>query len=228
MQLISGILFILELAGTAAFALSGALIGIGKEFDIFGVVVLGCTTATGGGIIRDLLLGLTPPAMFENPVYAALACGVSILTFIAAYIAVRNQSFHPDREKKLNRAIDMVDAVGLGVFAVSGVKTAIAAGFGNNGFLCVFIGVITSAGGGALRDVLAGNVPFIFVRRVYAIAALAGALLYYELYRARADETFAMLAGAVLIIIIRILAMSFKWNMPRVRHDSSIAPGENK
>lgn len=218
------IILIAELVGTVAFAIAGALIGIEKEFDIFGVVVLGCTTATGGGVIRDILLGITPPVMFENYIYAAVACAVSLLVFAVAYIG---------KGKVLNTrgymtVIDVFDAVGLGIFTVMGVNAAINTGYTDNGFLAVFVGTMTGVGGGALRDVLARSVPFIFVRRIYAIASIAGAVLYFEMCSVGVGVNISMLAGSLLIILIRILAMVFKWKLPRVRHRDTVAAGEKK
>ena len=216
MGIIGNVFLFIELAGTVAFAIAGSLIAIDSEFDVFGVLVLGCCTATGGGILRDLLLGRTPPLIFENWIYAAVAGGASLLTFIAAYI-FRNGN-NPLHKERTAHIIDIVDAFGLGVFTMSGVFTAIDMGHADSGFLCVFIGTITGVGGGALRDVLARRVPFIFVRRIYALAAIAGALLGFEMFRFGASHVLSTVCPAVLIIIIRLLAMTLRWDMPKIVH----------
>ena len=194
-------LFAIEILGTIAFALSGAMVAIGKKMDIFGVAILGMTAATGGGIMRDLLLGVTPPAMLQHPVYALLALAVSLIAFLP----------------KIRRRIDLdnfyliiIDSVGLGLFAVSGVK---AGTMYDNLFLQVFVGTITGVGGGVLRDMFAGERPMIFVRHFYASACLLGSLLCALLFPLGEDP--AMISGAALIIILRMCAAKFKWHLPK-------------
>ena len=159
------ITFILEMIGTIAFAASGALVGSEQKMDIFGVSVLGVITAVGGGMIRDVTLGITPPGVFQKPVYAAVAVLTSVLVFFLLYFK---------REMlKGNVAYDKVmlvmDSVGLGIFTVVGVNTGIRQGFADNTFLLVFVGTITGVGGGLLRDMMAEVPPYI---RKYALRVL--------------------------------------------------------
>ena len=134
---------ITEILGTVAFSVSGAMTAIRKKMDILGVVVLGVVTAVGGGIIRDLLLGITPPAAFQNPVYVAWATVTALLAFVLARHTWSEKNRH-----LFELLLNLVDSLGLGLFAVIGVRTAIDCGYGENGFLSIFVGVLTGVGGG--------------------------------------------------------------------------------
>ena len=206
-------IFILEVIGTVAFALAGAMIGIEKNMDVFGVNVLGLTTAVGGGMIRDLILGIHPPNMFRNPIYTILAVCVSSLLFVIIYFFKR--CFTRKFMIVYDKAILICDAIGLGIFTVVGINTG--RNEGQNGtILLIFIGVLTGVGGGMLRDIMAGMTPFIFVKHVYACACIAGAVSYIYLHRVL-DELPAMAISAGLVIVIRMLAAHYKWNLPRIR-----------
>ena len=165
-------LFFLEILGTISFAASGALTGLKKNMDIFGVCILGLTTAVGGGVIRDLILGNTPPNTFRDPVYALLALAVSAVIFLKT---VRNLL---QRDPLwYDRMMLMMDSLGLGAFTTVGIQVAFENTESPTLFLLVFVGVITGVGGGVVRDLLAGDTPYIFVKHIYASASLAGALL---------------------------------------------------
>ena len=208
------IIFIIELIGTVAFASAGALMGIRKEMDIFGVNILGITTACGGGLIRDLILGRKPPVMFRAPVYTLLAVATSCLLFILIY---RRETLLNSRLMLLyERTMMFCDSIGLGVFTVVGVNTALYTVGDRFLFLQIFVGVLTGVGGGLLRDLMAGTTPFILVKHVYACASLVGAAACALLCR-HMPNVYAMLTGAVLTIIIRFLAAHYKWNLPRIR-----------
>lgn len=208
--------FIMELIGTIAFASAGAMIAVEKEMDVLGVCVLGMTTAVGGGMIRDLILGVNPPVMFQNPVYALVAIAFSLLVFIVAYYN------HKLQESKFYIAYDRLmlicDSLGLAIFTVVGVNAALNMEYETTTFLQIFVGVLTGVGGGVLRDVMAGNTPYIFVRHVYASASIIGAVVTVVLVDF-CGELAGMVAGAVVVFVIRILAAYFKWNLPRIRKD---------
>ena len=179
-----GFVLILELIGTVAFAASGAIIAIRKQMDVFGVCVLALTTAVGGGIIRDLLLGVIPPYTFQNPIYAFTATLVAVIVFIkpVRYYLTGNHNAY-------QRTILAMDTIGLGIFSVVGVSNAYAAQPNAGIYLTVFVGVLSGVGGGILRDVMAGDTPYIFVKDVYACASLAGALVCALLYRREDKRT---------------------------------------
>jgi len=208
-------IFIIEIIGTIAFASSGAMVGIKKQMDLLGVCVLGMTTAVGGGMIRDLILGITPPVMFQNPTYALLAIAFSVLIFCGMYF-FQGKYAHSRFHEIYDKLMMIFDSLGLGLFTVVGVTTAINIGYETTGFLQIFVGVLTGVGGGVLRDIMAGNTPYIFVKHVYASASIFGAAICV-LVGVKFSELTAMLVGAAVVFVIRILAAHFKWNLPRIK-----------
>ena len=202
-------ILIVELIGTMAFAASGAMTGLRKNMDIFGVCILGLTTAVGGGVIRDLILGNTPPATFRDPIYAAVALAAALVLFFSR---VRRLLMH--NTVLFDKAMFWMDTAGLGIFTVVGIRTAYAHVPQATVFLLVFVGVITGVGGGLLRDMMAGDTPYIFVKHIYASASLAGALVCGLLWH-YAGEMGSMLAGGGLVILIRGLSAHYRWNLPK-------------
>lgn len=204
-------IFVIEIIGTVAFAVSGAMTGIEKKMDIFGVAILGLTTAVGGGILRDLLIGSTPPQIFRNPVYAVVAIITAVIIFGLAYWKKLLYNTYV-----FELLIFIMDSLGLGIFTVVGINTAYAVSESISKFLLIFVGVLTGVGGGVLRDMLAGNTPYIFVKHVYACASLAGAIVcVYS--RNIFGMRKAMLTGMAVVVLIRFLSAHFKWNLPRIR-----------
>ena len=209
------LVLIFELIGTVSFAVSGAITALRCKMDVFGVVILGVTTAVGGGVIRDVILGVNPPTMFSAPIYALVAIIVSLIVFIPWVhgLFIKNS-------KVTDIILLIMDSIGLGVFTVAGIQAAMKLGtFGGenddmNVFLLLFVGVVTGVGGGVLRDVLAGNTPYIFVKHFYACASLIGAgctvALWYFF-----GETPAVIAGAAVVVILRFLAARFRWSLPK-------------
>ena len=164
------IIFTAEIIGTIAFASSGAMLGIRKNLDLFGVLVLGLCVAVGGGIVRDIILGRTPPGAFRDPVYALVALGTSALLFLLVY---GKQEIMTSRYLTIyEQVMNYCDAVGLGIFTVLGVYTAHGEGYDGIFFL-VFLGMMTGIGGGLIRDILADTMPFILYKHIYAMAAPA-------------------------------------------------------
>lgn len=202
------LIFVFEIIGTVAFAVSGAMTGLKNKMDIFGVMILGVVTAVGGGVIRDLILGITPPGMFGKPVYAVVAMVTAVITFLPAVrrLLTKNQRVH-------DFVLLILDSLGLGVFTVVGIQTAYRVSSGYGAFLIVFVGVITGVGGGVLRDVFAGERPYIFVKHIYASASIAGAIACVLLWSV--NSTAAVVVGAVLVFVIRLLAAHFRWSLPK-------------
>lgn len=211
------IVLITELTGTVAFSVSGALTAIERRLDFFGITVLAIFTAVGGGLIRDLILGNTPPVMFRNPLYVLVAFISSLLLMLFSPFFLRTR--YSKKRNLVMHGINLFDAVGLGVFTVSGMNTAFSLGY-DSMFLAVFVGVTTGVGGGVLRDVLAGRTPQLLRRDIYAVAAIIGALSLYlfELFLPRAA---AMLAAALLIMLIRLVALYRRWNLPVLSPDGA-------
>lgn len=208
------IFFIVEITGTVAFATSGAMVAISKRVDIFGVLVLSSITALGGGCIRDILIGTLPPRMFSDYRYVAVAACVSLIVFIVAYIF---RDLYQKSQKIVDSVNNIFDAAGLGVFTVTGVQVAIESGFKMNGILVVCLGVITGIGGGVLRDVMLREIPFVLKKRIYALASIAGGVVYYNLYLASFGRTKAIVIAVIVTFTIRMLATVFKLDLPKVK-----------
>lgn len=202
----------MELVGVLSFAASGAMTGLRKGMDLFGVCILGLTTAVGGGVLRDVILGTTPPATFQDPIYASVAVLTSLVLFLPRVRRLLNRSQH-----LYDLAMLAMDTLGLGIFTVMGIQIAYTHVAEPTVFLLVFVGVVTGVGGGVLRDMMAGNTPYIFVKHVYASASLAGALVCV-LFWLPGLEVYAMGAGTVTVIVIRLLSAYYHWNLPHA-HD---------
>ena len=205
------VLFIMELIGTAAFSCSGAMVAIKKNLDLLGIVVLGVITAVGGGMIRDVLLGIHPPTLFLKPVYVTVAVIAAIIIFLL--MRSKNISRFLLTAEYYDWTMNLLDAIGLGAFTVVGVNTSISAGQGDFQFLTIFLGVITGVGGGLLRDMMACEVPAILRKHVYASASIAGALCYVFLADWMTGDA-SMIISALLVILIRMLATRYCWNLP--------------
>ena len=212
MELDHGVLFFLvEMAGTAAFAISGAMLAIQRGLDLFGVVFLGTATAIGGGVLRDLLLGQVPPLAFLSGIYLLVSAAASLAVFAAALIhRHRGKGDLPAYSELLN----VFDAAGLGIFSVIGVQHTVSAGFGENAFLCIFLGMTTGVGGGILRDMLSGSTPAILRKHVYALASIAGAVCYYLLRDLLPGASIAV--SVLLVVVLRVLASHYRWTLPRI------------
>ena len=205
--------FILELIGTAAFSVAGALAAIRKRLDLFGVLVSSATTALGGGILRDVLLANLPPAMFRDYSYLITAAAVSLGTFLVAWLFKTRFSRRVPAIESVN---NIADAVGLGIFTVVGINTALRAGYADNAFFVIFLGTVTGVGGGMLRDVTINEIPMIFTKRIYAVASLLGGLAYYLLSVTFALPSLPSVGAAILIVfLLRILASVFRWDLPK-------------
>lgn len=211
MELVDQIIYWAEIIGTIAFALSGAMVGIEKRFDIFGVIVLAIATAVGGGAIRDVLLGRTPPNMFVHPIYAGLATLSAICVFFLTY----QMKYFKKYRKFYLFLVELFDTIGLGVFAITASSLVLTMYPDANVFLTVFMGCITGAGGGILRDMMAGRVSAVLRKRIYAVAAIIGSGMYYYLAKTSLSRSFIMVVSILSVILIRTLAAHYGWNLPR-------------
>lgn len=200
----------LEIIGTVSFAVSGALAGLKKQLDLFGILMLGVLTAVGGGILRDMLLGMTPPAALSDPRNALIAAGVSLFICLPPIRRLWQHHRLPDF------MLLLCDSIGLGLFTVQGIKTALDAGFREQPFLVLVAAVLTGVGGGVLRDSLTGGCPAIFVKHIYACASLAGAALCLLLQLA-IPLSAAMAFGSGIVVVLRLLSARFCWDLPRFR-----------
>lgn len=201
-----------EWVGTAAFAVSGAMVAVDKGMDIFGVIFLAMVTALGGGTLRDVLIGHFPPRMFTSYQYLLLAVLCAVMVFVLADIFKER---YVRKEIIIEQINNVFDAIGLGIFAVSGARIGMEAGFAENAFLVTFLGMTTAVGGGMLRDMMLREIPFVLNKRVYAVAAIAGALSYWVIESVFLQPVFAYFIGWVITFALRILATVFRWNLPR-------------
>ncbi len=197
-------LLALDLIGVFIFALAGALAGVRRGLDMFGVMVLAVATALSGGILRDLLIGAVPPASFQDWRYVASALLAGSITF----------AWHPLIER-LRNPVRVFDAAGLGLFAVVGTQRALE--FGLSPLMSALLGMLTGIGGGVVRDLLLTRVPEVLVGEIYALAALAAAVIVVlgDWLQWPAGPTG--IAAAVLCFVLRILALYYNWHMPSAR-----------
>lgn len=203
---------IMELVGTVAFAISGVIAGVRHHMDVFGTTVLGLVTAVGGGIVRDMMIGRLPPTVFLHPLCAVVALLTSLLLFFLMYILKAEAGTRLKRWEDI--LLFVTDTVGLGVFTVLGIETTAQAGYTGKAML-LFVGVITGIGGGIFRDVFSGVIPAVFRKHIYALASAAGALVYV-LLMPYVSNRICMPAGFITVVVIRICANIFKWDLPIV------------
>lgn len=192
---------LLDIVGTFVFGLSGAMVAIRRRFDIFGILVLAVATGVAGGIIRDVLLGDTPPEVLRTLWPLAIASLAGLCAF-----------FFKDIIERLNRPVMVLDAIGLGVFAVAGCRKAMIWGLEPAG--AVLLGVMTAIGGGMLRDIMAAEVPRVLHEDIYALAAFAGAIAYALLVWFGIHDTIAASGAIALAVSLRLASVRFGWKLP--------------
>ncbi|WP_163537719.1 trimeric intracellular cation channel family protein [Gracilibacillus sp. YIM 98692] len=193
--------------GTIAFAISGSLLAIQKRLDIFGVLLLGLTTALAGGVIRDLMIGNIPPTNLADPQYFLVAL-LSSLSTILFY----------EKIHEFKHSITFFDAIGLGVFTAVGANAAISLDY-SQPFLIIAMGLVTGIGGGVLRDVFAQEIPLVFRKEVYGIASIAGSIALIATYD-WLTPTISLYICLTVTLTIRMLAVKCKWNVPVVHRKS--------
>jgi uncharacterized membrane protein YeiH len=198
-------LSVLDLIGTFVFALSGATLGVRKQLDLFGVLVLSFAAAVSGGIARDVLIGATPPVALAQWHYLAVACMAGLVTFLR----------YNDVER-LNNPVQVFDAIGLALFAVTGTTKALTAGLGPVG--AMLLGMLTGIGGGIARDILVARVPVVLQSELYAVAALAGAAVVVAGNRLQLPGAPVLVAGALLCFGLRFMAIRHGWHLPVARN----------
>ncbi len=206
---------VIETLGVIAFSISGAMVAIRRKTDLFGVILLAIITSLGGGLTRDVILSFSPPAFFSMKLYILLSAFVAVIVFL---FARKFSHTYLENESKIEHINDIFDALGLGIFAVMGVKVAFEHGHTDDALISITCGLLTGICGGMLRDILTNYTPFVLVKRVYAVAALAGSSVYYLLHLygdiIHVNDELALVIGLSVTFILRILAMKFKWNMP--------------
>lgn len=205
-------LIIMDILGTVAFAISGAIIAAEKKMDMLGINMLAIVTATGGGMLRDIIIGRTPPVMFTKPMYV----GIAFLTAnICFYLMRRHLKMSKAIVHSYHNILFWFDTLGLAAFTVDGCLAGIHAGHGDNIFLVVFLGFMTGVGGGLLRDMLAARTPALLNKHIYGLASIAGGLIVaLTAHYFPAGQFYGNAVGFGLVIVIRYLAMHYEWDLP--------------
>ncbi len=195
-------LFIIDILGTIAFAVSGAFLAMQKKLDPFGVLVIAFVTAIGGGTLRDIMIGNLPVSWLTNETaFVVIGCSAIITMFFARNL------------KQLTTTLFLFDALGLGFFTIVGIQLGIQKQFSMA--VCIFLGTITACFGGVVRDVLLNSIPLLFRKEIYAIACIMGGLFYFLLYRLHMNEDLLTIASIAVIFFIRVLAVRFSWSLPK-------------
>ena len=203
----------MEIIGTIAFAISGALISVSCGLDVFGVVFIGVVTAVGGGMLRDVLIGKVPPAIFSNTYIFAIAALTAMAVFIIAYI---NRNHFETLREKIERINNIFDAIGLAAFTVTGTEIVCVAGFGDKMLLVVLLGMMTGCGGGIFRDILVDKTPYVLKKHVYALASVSGSIIYYLINVYTGGKIIGTIAAMTFIIAVRLLATKYHWKLPKI------------
>lgn len=194
-------LYIIDILGTFAFAVAGAFSAMEKKLDPFGVLVLAFVTAIGGGTLRDILIGNLPVAWLSNETATIVIFGSAIAAmFFSRYL------------KHFTTTLFLFDALGLGLFTIIGLEMGLSKGFSAG--ICIALGTITACFGGVIRDVFLNNVPLLFRKEIYAMACIAGSLLYFLLQYVRVEANFSRIICIIAIFTIRVLAFRFKLSLP--------------
>ena len=213
----NSLMSVFEVIGSIAFAISGSMLAIRKEMDLFGILILGIVTSVGGGPIRDIVIGNTPPAMFQNPKCTIISAITALVVFIGWKLYTKNtiaEQFARRADAMYHSLLFWSDTLGLAAFTILGMEATISFLHTDQCLLISFVGLITGVGGGILRDLLAGEIPYVLQKHIYATACIFGIAGYYILHHF-IPESIAALIGFCLVLIVRYLARRFEWNLPR-------------
>ncbi|MBB1140920.1 trimeric intracellular cation channel family protein [Myroides sp. WP-1] len=192
---------ILDLLGTVAFAISGALAGRERKLDLFGMVILAFATAVGGGTIRDMMIGITPVFWLTDLNY-----------FYATFLGVFLALVFYKRFTILRYSLFLFDTIGIAVFTLIGIAKGMSVGL--HPVFCIALGTITACFGGVIRDILANQIPIIFKKEIYATACIFGGCVFYFLSHYHVNQEIVYLTTAGSVIILRLLAVRYKWSLP--------------
>lgn len=196
------VLQLLDIMGTAAFAISGVLAAMHKKLDLFGVVIIAFCTAIGGGTLRDILIGDLPVSWIRDISYTL----VIILTVVLTIIFNRRLNY-------VRKTLFLFDSIGLGFFTIVGVQKGIA--FGLHPGICIVLGTVSACFGGVIRDILLNNIPIIFRKEIYASACIVGAVIYF-VFSLFWSNILAEIVCIAIVVIIRACAVKFNWQLPNI------------
>ena len=196
---------LLDIIGTLAFAMSGAVTAMNKKLDPFGVFIIAFVTAVGGGTLRDIMIGSTPVGWMLDLNYVY----VIIVGYILAII-FRKKFDH------LRKSLFLFDTIGLGVFTLIGLEKGINIGL--HPFICIALGTMTACFGGVIRDILCTEIPIIFRREIYATICILGGIVFFVLRKLNFESDVLYLTTSLVIISVRLMAVKFKWYLPTLEH----------
>ena len=233
------IMMVLEIIGVIAFAIAGSVVAIDKEMDLVGVVFLAMITSFCGGIMRDLVMGRTPLFFISLDLYISVALITSLAVFFFAHIFKR---WYVKNEHSILFFNNIIDAIGISAFSVSGVKMCLEFFPEPTPFLAIMMGVISAIGGGMVRDVCLRDIPFVFRKHIYALATALGATVYYVLRiyvfaEGVTGDVVSLVIGMLSVFTIRVLATVFHWNLPKAINfskmyaeaaESAVSSADNK
>ena len=196
---------LLDIIGTMAFAMSGALTAMSKKLDPFGVFIIAFVTAVGGGTLRDIMIGRTPVGWMLDLKYVY----VIIIGFVLAILFRK-------KFDRLRTSLFLFDTIGLGVFTLIGLEKGINIGL--HPLICIALGTMTACFGGVIRDILCTEIPVIFRREIYATICILGGIVFFLLRRLNLENDILYLTTSIVIISVRLMAVKFKWYLPTLEH----------
>jgi uncharacterized membrane protein YeiH len=194
---------LIDILGTAAFAISGVFAAVEKKLDLFGIFIIAFITAMGGGTLRDILIGNLPVSWMLRPEYG-------LVIFTSALIAILFANYM----KHFQNTLLLFDAVGLGFFTILGLHKGLLLGLHPG--ICIALGTITGCFGGVIRDILLNRIPLIFRKEIYATASIAGGLLYFLLLKVNLSGTITDVACILVVVFIRLIAVKNNWSLPGI------------
>ncbi|WP_178989100.1 trimeric intracellular cation channel family protein [Winogradskyella schleiferi] len=192
---------IIDILGTIAFAISGALVAMNKRMDPFGVLIIAFVTAVGGGTLRDVMIGVEPVSWMRN------------MTFV--YVIIGSAVFAVVFKKRINylrKSLFLFDTIGISLYTVVGIETGLVAGL--HPLICIALGTMTACFGGVIRDILCNEIPVIFRKEIYATACILGGVTYFLLLQFFEDRNYLFVLVAIVVITIRLIAVRFKISLP--------------
>lgn len=214
------VLEIIDIIGVMEFSASGALVAIKHNLDLLGVITIGIITAVGGGMLRDIFLGLTPVSALVNPMYITVATCTSLVVFAVIFCTKKPFGSHKRIEQIYDNAMLITDTTGLAIFTIIGITTALKSCDDYNNYLLFFSGIITGVGGGIIRDIIVNRKPEIFVGSIYAGASAAGAIVFILVYR-HIPFVITCILSFCITFIIRFLSAKLDWNLPKIKTSDS-------
>ncbi|WP_405296725.1 trimeric intracellular cation channel family protein [Algibacter sp. Ld11] len=196
-------MFYIDILGIVAFSISGVLIALEKKMDIFGILIIAFVTAVGGGTLRDLLIGHTPVSWMKNITISYIILGSTIIAILFR-----------SKINYLRTSLFLFDTIGISIYTMAGIELGIEAGL--HPLICIALGTITASFGGVIRDILCNEIPVIFRKEIYATACILGGITYFVLREFPIQENWIFIISAVVVILIRLLAVKFKISLPRL------------